>query len=89
MVGLIVQVALPALTICDLDNVTDYLGFESFCTDLISRQGYSGITQLGDASDKGRDAIHRDDDTKTEFAFRIRDRWRQKYSTCPIHEKRH
>lgn len=66
------------LVVYDLENVTDYLGFESFCNDLMSREGFPGITPLGGSSDRGRDAIHRDAVTNTIFAYSVRHDWRTK-----------
>ena len=58
----------------DLTEATDYLGFESLCHDLMSREGYKSIQPLGGTSDKGRDAIHFDKSTSisTVFAYSVR-----------------
>jgi len=61
----------------DLTEVTDYLGFESLCHDLMSREGYKSIQPLGGTGDKGRDAIHFDKSTSisTVFAYSVRKDW--------------
>ena len=58
----------------DLTEATDYLGFESLCHDLMSREGYKSIQPLGGTGDKGRDAIHFDKSTSisTVFAYSVR-----------------
>lgn len=58
-------------------EATDYLGFESLCHDLMSREGYKSIQPLGGTSDKGRDAIHFDKSTSisTVFAYSVRKDW--------------
>ncbi|HKZ78886.1 MAG TPA: restriction endonuclease [Pyrinomonadaceae bacterium] len=68
------------LTKYDLDNVTDYLEFESFCHDLMSREGYKDIEPLGGNKDKGRDAIHVDKSTGTVtiFTYSVREDWEEK-----------
>ena len=67
-------------TKCDLTEATDYLGFESLCHDLMSREGYKSIQPLGGTSDKGRDAIHFDKSTSisTVFAYSVRKDWERK-----------
>lgn len=64
----------------DLDNLTDYFGFERFCNDLMSREGYKDIQPLGGHKDKGRDAIHFDRSTGTDtiFAYTVREDWEDK-----------
>jgi hypothetical protein len=64
----------------DLDTTTDYLGFESFCNDLMSREGYRAIQPLGGYKDKGRDAIHFDRSTgiATVLSYSVRDDWEDK-----------
>ena len=37
------------VTLYDLEHVTDYLGFESFCNDLMSREGYKSIAAYVDS----------------------------------------
>lgn len=61
----------------DLTEATDYLGFESLCHDLMSREGYKSIQPLGGTSDKGRDALHFDKSTSisTVFAYSVRKDW--------------
>ena len=68
------------VTLYDLEHVTDYLGFESFCNDLMSREGYKSIQPLGGYKDKGRDAIHFDRSTgvATIFAYSVREDWQDK-----------
>lgn len=67
-------------TLYDLDTTTDYLGFESFCNDLMSREGYQSIHPLGGYKDKGRDAIHFDRSTgiATVLSYSVRDDWEDK-----------
>ncbi len=64
----------------DLNQLTDYLGFESLCHDLMSREGYKAIQPLGGTGDKGRDAIHFDRSTSvaTIFAYSVRKDWEDK-----------
>jgi len=64
----------------DLTEATDYLGFESLCHDLMSREGYKSIQPLGGTGDKGRDAIHFDKSTSisTVFAYSVRKDWETK-----------
>ena len=64
----------------DLTEATDYLGFESLCHDLMSREGYKSIQPLGGTGDKGRDAIHFDKSTSisTVFAYSVRKDWEKK-----------
>ena len=64
----------------DLTEATDYLGFESLCHDLMSREGYKSIQPLGGTGDKGRDAIHFDKSTSisTVFAYTVRKDWETK-----------
>jgi len=68
------------ITKYDLENATDYLGFESFCHDLMSREGYKSIQPLGGNKDKGRDAIHFDKSTSvsTVLAYSVRKDWKTK-----------
>ena len=67
-------------TIYDLEHVTDYLGFEAFCNDVMSREGYKSIQPLGKWKDKGRDAIHvnRSGGVVTVFAYSVRADWESK-----------
>jgi hypothetical protein len=64
----------------DLETTTDYLGFESFCNDLMSLERYPAIQPLGGYKDKGRDAIHVDRSTgiATVLAYSVRDDWEEK-----------
>jgi hypothetical protein len=64
----------------DLERVSDYIEFESFCHDLMSREGYKDIQPLGGAQDKGRDAIHHDKSTGTNtiFTYSVREDWNDK-----------
>lgn len=67
------------LTIYCLENITDYLGFERLCHDLMALEGYSAIEPLGGFSDKGRDAIHVNASNETTiFAYSVREDWRAK-----------
>ena len=68
------------LTEMQLEQVTDYLGFESFCSDLMIRCGYPNIEPLGGFKDKGRDAIHinRTEDVVTLFSYTVRADWKKK-----------
>lgn len=63
-----------------LRDVTDYIGFESFCHDLMALCGYKDILPLGGFKDKGRDAIHvsRTGDCTTIFAYSVREDWETK-----------
>lgn len=64
----------------DLEQITDYTGFESFCHDLMSKQGYKDIEPLGGNKDKGRDAIYVDKSTGevTIFTYSVREDWQDK-----------
>jgi hypothetical protein len=64
----------------DLEHVTDYIQFESFCHDLMSREGYKDIQPLGGSQDKGRDAIYQDKSTgsNTIFTYSVRLDWNDK-----------
>jgi hypothetical protein len=64
----------------DLEHVTDYIEFESFCNDLVSREGYKDIEPLGGFKDKGRDAIHVSKITgeTTIFTYSVREDWKAK-----------
>lgn len=64
----------------DLDTTTDYLGFESFCNDLMSREGYQSLQPLGGYKDKGRDAIHFDTSSgiAAVLSYSVRDDWEDK-----------
>lgn len=64
----------------DLERVTDYIQFESFSHDLMSREGYREIEPLGGHKDKGRDAIHHDKTTGTQtiFTYSVREDWNDK-----------
>ena len=67
------------LTIYCLENITDYLGFERLCHDLMALEGYRAIEPLGGFSDKGRDAIHVNASNETTiFAYSVREDWRAK-----------
>ncbi len=59
----------------DLEHVTDYIEFESFCHDLMSREGFKDIEPLGGSKDKGRDAIHisKVSGKTTIFTYSVRD----------------
>lgn len=61
----------------DLQTVSDYIEFESFCHDLMSREGYKDIEPLGGQQDKGRDAVHisRSTGEVTIFAYSVRADW--------------
>lgn len=61
----------------DLERVTDYIQFEFFCNDLMSREGYKNIEPLGGHKDKGRDAIHHDRSRgrETVFTYSVRKDW--------------
>jgi len=63
-----------------LQVLTDYFGFESFCNDLMIRCGYQNIEPLGGFQDKGRDAIHVSETSGkvTIFAYSVRDDWENK-----------
>jgi ribose 1,5-bisphosphokinase PhnN len=64
-------------TMFDLKEVSDYKGFESFCSALMSRRGYSDIEPLGGFHDEGLDAIHvgRVSSRRTIFAYSSRGDW--------------
>ena len=64
----------------DLERITDYLGFESFSHDLMSREGYKDIQPLGGFKDKGRDAVHvaKSNGDTTIFVYSVRDDWSRK-----------
>lgn len=64
----------------DLRHITDYIGFESFCNDLMFRIGYKKIEPLGGAKDKGRDALHvcTINGKTTIFLYSVRKDWREK-----------
>jgi predicted ATPase len=68
------------LTLYDLRHVTDYLGFESLCHDIMSRAGYKDIQPLGTFNDLGRDAVHVDKSTAevTIFTYSVREDWKAK-----------
>ena len=63
-----------------LQQLTDYADFESFCDDLMTRCGYVNIEPLGKFQDKGRDAIHFSKATGevTIFAYSVREDWEKK-----------
>src|SRR5690606_21736699 len=67
----------------DLSHATDFLGFESFCNDLMSREGYQSIQPLGGYHDSGRDAIHWSESTSTStvFAYSTRKDWEEKLTS--------
>jgi hypothetical protein len=67
-------------TIVDLKTVTDYLGFEAFCTALMSAVGFSDIEPLGGMRDGGRDAIHvsHANGKITIFVYSVERRWERK-----------
>ena len=64
----------------DLQQITDYVEFESFCHNLLAMEGYAHIEPLGGGKDKGRDAIHVDRSTGkvTIFAYSVRQDWENK-----------
>ena len=64
----------------DLERVTDYLEFESFCHTLMSRVGYDNSEPLGGFADRGRDAIRvsRSSGETTIFAYSVREDWKRK-----------
>jgi len=69
------------LTIYCLKEITDYIGFERLCHDLMALSGYPSIEPLGGFKDKGRDAIHIDKSGGiTIFAYSVREDWRAKLS---------
>jgi hypothetical protein len=63
-----------------LERITDYLGYESFCNDLMLRLGFNDINPFGGYKDKGRDAIHISckDKITTIFSYSVRKDWRDK-----------
>ena len=63
-----------------LEKVTDYMGFEAFCCDLMIRSGYSNLEPLGGHKDKGRDAINTNPENgrTTLFFFTARVDWEKK-----------
>jgi len=63
-----------------LEKNTDYLGFESFCNDLMIRLGFNDINPFGGYKDKGRDAIHitYKDEVNTIFSYSVRKDWQNK-----------
>ncbi|MBD3338168.1 MAG: NACHT domain-containing protein [Candidatus Lokiarchaeota archaeon] len=63
-----------------LQTITDYFGFESFCNDLMIRLGFNEINPLGGFKDKGRDAIHfcKKDSYNTIFSYSVRKDWQEK-----------
>lgn len=63
-----------------LTKVTDYLGFERFCCDLMVRAGWTSLEPLGGTGDGGRDAIHegRHRAEPVLFAFSVREDWNVK-----------
>lgn len=66
-----------------LENITDYIGFESLCHDLMALCGYSEIEPLGKFKDKGRDAIHvaykkGGQKQTTIFCYSLQDDWEKK-----------
>ena len=67
-------------TLYCLDEITDYFEFERLCHDLMARVGFSGIEPLGGFRDKGRDAIHFNEqsDRTTIFCYSVREDWRAK-----------
>lgn len=77
----------------DLEHVTDYIEFESFCHDLMSKQGYRDIEPLGGHKDKGRDAIDVDKSTGevTIFTYSVREDWQDKLNEDlkKIHKYKH
>lgn len=66
-----------------LERVTDYRGFERFCSALLVCAGYPSLDPLGGTGDGGRDAIVRNDDLgrKICFAFTVRSDWRAKLAS--------
>ena len=79
------------LTKLQLREITDYIGFESLCHDLMARQGYRNILPLGGFKDKGRDAIHVNQDSKriTIFAYSVREDWEKKLLEDLVKIKNH
>lgn len=79
-------------TIYCLQEITDYLAFERLCHDLMVVEGFPNIEPLGGFSDKGRDAIHKNEDNKTTlFAYSVREDWRAKLAEDAekIHKHQH
>ena len=73
-----------------LQELTDYIGFESLCHDLMALEGYPKIEPLGGFSDKGRDALHIDNSGKvTIFAYSVREDWRAKLAEDVAKIKKH
>jgi len=64
----------------ELEEVTDYVGFESFCHALMSRLDFPNIEPLAGTNDKGRDAVHvsRTTGEVTIFAYSVREDWARK-----------
>jgi len=64
----------------DLENITDYVGFEILCNDVMSLNGYKNIEPLGGSHDKGRDAIHKSINSgiTTIFCYSVRKDYKQK-----------
>lgn len=75
----------------DLDKLTDYQGFESFCDDLMCREGYGKIEPLGGYKDKGRDALHISSKKNkvTIFSYSAREDWKKKLNEDLEKIKRH
>ncbi|MEM8533632.1 MAG: hypothetical protein AAGF95_22510 [Chloroflexota bacterium] len=64
----------------DLQTLTDYVEFESFCHNLMSCEGYKNIEPLGGVRDKGRDAIHigKSNGEITIFIYSVEKTWKRK-----------
>jgi len=64
----------------DLENITDYFGFEILCNDVMSLNGYKNIEPLGGYHDRGRDAIHKSINSgiTTIFCYSIRKDFKSK-----------
>lgn len=83
---------MPAsLTVYLLEQVTDYIGFERLCHDLMALEGYPRIEPLGGSIDKGRDAIHVDTSSgkTTIFAYSVREDWQAKLAEDATKIKSH
>ena len=64
----------------DIENITDYIGFEILCNDVMSLNGYKNIEPLGGYHDRGRDAIHKSINSgiTTIFCYSVRKDYKQK-----------
>ena len=78
------------VTIYCLEKLTDYFEFERLSHDLMAKIGYTNIEPLGGFQDKGRDAIHIDQSSKTTiFAYSVREDWRAKLAEDAAKIKKH